>query len=81
MECKCGSQAGDYRSGISKKNGKPWKGWKCTQCGEMAWIRDNASASTANPVMDKLDAIDKKLELIIKKLPKNELEPDDKVPF
>ena len=40
--CRCGSQAGEYRSGISKKNNKPWKGWKCSQCGEMIFLKTEA---------------------------------------
>jgi len=41
MECKsCGSQDGEYKNGVSKKNGRPWKGWKCSQCGEMIFVND-----------------------------------------
>lgn len=32
---KCGSQAMDHMSGVSKTTGKPWQGWKCTQCKTM----------------------------------------------
>lgn len=66
MQCVCGSQAGEYKSGVSKKNGKPWKGWKCQTCGEMQFLRQNqaqgqqttaAAAPVAAPVHNKSDEV------------------------
>ena len=40
QECaKCRCQAFTFKQGISKKNGKPWKGWKCDnkECGDMVF--------------------------------------------
>ena len=40
MQCKaCGSDVGEVRSGFSKKNNKPWKGFKCGECGEMTFMK------------------------------------------
>lgn len=40
MKCsKCGSESGQYKSGISKKTGRPWKGWKCSSCNEMTFLK------------------------------------------
>lgn len=30
--CACGNQDLEYKSGISKKTGKKWQGWKCAPC-------------------------------------------------
>lgn len=29
---KCGSPNMEYKEGISKKNGRPWSGFKCSDC-------------------------------------------------
>lgn len=36
---KCMCQSFTFKQGISKKNGKPWKGWKCDnkECGDMVF--------------------------------------------
>lgn len=48
---KCGCQDLEYKSGVSKKNGKPWAGWKCTNknCGEMTF-ENTKSAPMKSPV-------------------------------
>ena len=39
MRCEqCGSESGREQSGISKKNGKPWRGWRCDDCDSMTWL-------------------------------------------
>lgn len=40
MQCeKCGSQDGEYKGpAVSKKTGKPWRGWKCAMCGTMKFL-------------------------------------------
>lgn len=47
MQCQCGSQSGEYKQGISKKNNRPWKGWKCSQCGNMQFLKTDSQS----PVM------------------------------
>lgn len=29
-----------YNEGISKKNNKPYRNWKCPGCGDIEWLRD-----------------------------------------
>lgn len=94
MQCACGSQDGEYKSGISKKNGKPWKGWKCKQCDQMQFMpTQNFAPKTAAPqttqaqppavnntIIVMLNSIDDKLNKLLART-KNELEPDQEVPF
>jgi len=60
MECKaCGSQNGEARSGISKKTGKPWSGWKCFDCDEMSFTNSKSSggqqqSQTYNKIAPKI---------------------------
>ena len=49
MQCPCGSQDGEYKSGVSKKNGKPYRGWKCNQCGDMQFLKTNGSGGSNYP--------------------------------
>jgi hypothetical protein len=50
MKCsKCGSEQGVFKSGVAKSTGKPWKGWRCGECNEMTWIRDNNGQKPAQP--------------------------------
>jgi len=41
---KCGSET-KMLSGISKKNGKPWTGFKCQACGNMDFQKSNQNIS------------------------------------
>lgn len=92
MQCKCGSQDGEYRQGVSKKNNKPWRGWKCSQCGEMQFLRSETpkTASTApvnNQVSELLKRNNELLVKILSALTKTasvepeELTPDEETPF
>lgn len=48
MVCsKCGGSVGELKSGISKKNNRPWAGWKC-QCGEMTFMHAGKTTAPAN---------------------------------
>lgn len=31
-QCQCGNQDLEYKSGVSKKTGKKWQGYKCQPC-------------------------------------------------
>jgi len=42
---KCGSQEMEFKQGVSKKNGKPWKGYKCALCSNMDFIDDPKPAT------------------------------------
>jgi hypothetical protein len=91
MECKCGSQDGEYKSGISKKTGRPWKGWKCSGCSEMTFLRDNAQPSSnqsaPNPIVELMKRQNELLAKILSAvstkttLEKEELQPDEETPF
>ena len=49
MNCKCGSTNGAIKSGVSKKNGRPWKAFKCNDCGEMNWLDANTTQEFIAP--------------------------------
>lgn len=38
-QCVCGTEM-EFKSGTSKKNGKPYKMWKCPGCGEAEFIKE-----------------------------------------
>jgi hypothetical protein len=92
MECKCGSQSGEYKSGVSSKTGKPYKGWKCSACNLMTWIKDqtpskNYPDQSSNPLVELMK---RNNELLVKILnavstkmtvEKEELQPDSDTPF
>ena len=45
MRCEqCGSESGREQSGVSKKNGKPWRGWRCDDCDGMTWLASDGGA-------------------------------------
>lgn len=40
MNCsKCGSSNVELKSGVSKKNGREWKGYKCADCNNMDFLK------------------------------------------
>ncbi len=46
MTCsKCGG-ATELRKGVSKKNGKPWQGFKCLACDNMDFVKDKPGTTT-----------------------------------
>lgn len=50
MNCsKCGSQDTQYKTGISKKNGKAWAGYKCNTCNGMTFVNSPAGPVAAQP--------------------------------
>lgn len=49
----CGSKTGKVLSGISKKNGRPWRGFKCSDCDAMTWLRDETSPGQPRGNQDK----------------------------
>lgn len=70
---KCGSQSTTFKEGISKKNGKPWKGYKCDDCGDMVFLNKFKALSntqTASPIKQDvtLETLNKKIDLILKHL-------------
>lgn len=93
MECsKCQCQDGEYKSGISKKNGKPWRGWKCSSCGEMTFLKDSGAVSCIKTSQENplVKLIERNNELLVKilsalskevELEKEELKPDEDTPF
>ena len=57
MQCnKCGSQNGQYKSGVRQKNGKPYRGFKCSILGEMSFMNTGGNggqnyASRPQPIV------------------------------
>ena len=48
-EClKCGSQSRTFKEGISKKNNRPWRGYKCDDCGDMVFLKTKAPQNASN---------------------------------
>jgi len=45
---QCGSQNLEFKSGISQKNNRPWKGNKCLDCGNMDFIRQSTPTKAPN---------------------------------
>lgn len=95
MKCKCGSENGEMKSGVSQKTGKPWTGWKCRDCREMTWVRDNqkvpSSAPQQNLILEEMKRQTQLLAQILSTLKTNkgeayepepeELKPDQTTPF
>ena len=49
MTCEqCGGSQGELKSGVSKKNGKPYKGFKCL-CGHMTFLKTNGNGGSNYP--------------------------------
>lgn len=63
---KCSCQDMAFKEGISKKNGKPWRGWKCTNkaCGEMVF-ESSYPAKTKTSVPAISGSMEKKVDEIL----------------
>jgi DNA-directed RNA polymerase subunit RPC12/RpoP len=58
-ECqKCGSKTMWHNQGISSKTNKPYNVYKCTQCGEPEWVKDDKEPKDSREVKSngKLEA-------------------------
>ena len=82
---KCGNQDTKFSEGISKKTGKPWKGYKC-ECGNMDFVFIKAPNGNPAPTPQG-SKVEKLLEEILKelKIANGSLKPqetyEDKEPF
>lgn len=67
MNCvKCGSSNTELKSGVSKKNGKPWKRYKCNDCKEMNWVNvEKTTFKQQQQGEDYFKLINTKLEKIL----------------
>ena len=71
MEChKCQSQDGDFKEGVSRKTGRPWRGWKCKQCGDMVFLpsKTNSPKPQETDFLKVLRSIDSNVQRIAQKL-------------
>lgn len=48
-QCACGNQDLTYKTGISKKTGKKWQGWKCEPCDLMMGMNGVPWGTKASP--------------------------------
>ena len=77
---KCGSENTEFKSGVSKKSGRPWAANRCNDCREMNWIRQQgggfSEAQSYTPVVTKqkdvtyLASIEAKVDEILRILKK-----------
>lgn len=78
QDCKKCGGATELREGISKKNGKPWKGYKCSQCGEMEFVKSYGPKKPTQPTLQpnfqdaRLQKIQASLDEILGILKKND---------
>lgn len=69
--CSCGNQDLEYKSGISKKTGKKWQGYKCTPCDLMMgmdgkpWGAISAKPSFGNSAPAPSNTLEKKVDKIL----------------
>ena len=69
MDCpKCHSQDTEYKSGMSKKTGKKWQGYKCVPCDVMIGMNgmvwgDTPKSPNGNPPQS--NSLEKKVDEIL----------------
>ena len=78
-QCTCGNQDLEYKSGISKKTGKKWQGYKCAPCNLMMGMDGvpwgakptNIGGPAKQFSVPPSNSIDKKLDKILSILEAN----------
>lgn len=72
-QCACGNQELQYKTGISKKTGKKWRGYKCEPCDLMMgmdgtpWGQPKNNTNTTNPSSPTIPTsnLEKKIDEIL----------------
>ena len=95
-QCACGNQDLEYKTGVSKKTGKKWQGYKCTPCDLMMgmdgtpWGAKAPAKPQSSPTGNSLgNSLEKKVDEILSILKANfntplrqQLEKDEEsIPF
>ena len=60
---KCSSQSTTFKEGVSKKTGKPWKAYKCDDCGEMNWVKSSPARTESGSQVPGISLSDIKKQL------------------